>query len=71
VLPVASLSAPSAYGPTSPPKFPNELTNAIPAAAEDRREEAQAHAPDRRLREIRIIVLHHHARHCSRRGHCA
>jgi hypothetical protein len=34
-LPVILLIAPIAYGPTNPPRFPRELINAIPAAAEN------------------------------------
>ena len=32
-MPEASLSQPTTYGPAKPPKFPIELTSAIPAAA--------------------------------------
>ena len=32
-LPVAPLSRPTIHGPANPPRFPNELTSARPAAA--------------------------------------
>src|SRR6187551_724508 len=38
---------------------------------EEKRKEAQAYASNRRPCEIRIILIDHHSRDCSRRGHRA